>query len=146
MSDIRDWGKFVRGRWDWTRCGYEAGFPRGCQFTDIDASIEFDGHRLMIETKSYDGIGDLPHPPPLGQWRFLRDEVKQGKEVLIVYGCGVCDDPYAVYDVRRDRLFDWRGKYDKEVRRRLLKRAIDGALGLLTAENESGQVRPASGE
>jgi hypothetical protein len=59
MSDIQDWGAFMRGRWHWTRFGYEYGFPRGCQFSDIDAVVEFNGRMLFIEAKSYDGIGSL---------------------------------------------------------------------------------------
>lgn len=129
MADIRDWAKFVRGRWDWTRGGYERGFPRGCQFTDIDAAIEFDGRRLVIEPKHYEGIGDLPGHPPTGQMRFLKDEVSLGKTVLVLFGCGACNDPYAVYDVGRGVLLDWRGQ-SKAERRAALKQQIDAALGL----------------
>lgn len=121
---------FVRGRWNWTRFGYEKGFPRGCQFTDVDAAVEFDGRRLVLEPKHYDGIGPLPAGPPTGQMLYLRDEVKLGKVVLVLFGCGVCDDPYAVYDVGREQLFDWRGD-DKARRRKRLKRHIDRALGLI---------------
>ncbi len=72
MADVRDWGKFVRGRWDWSRGGYERGFPRGCQFTDVDAAIEFDNRGLVIEPKHYDGVGPLPDPySATGQLLFL---------------------------------------------------------------------------
>lgn len=132
MADIRDFGAFIRGRWDWTKYGYERGFPRGCQFTDLDAAVEFDGRRLLIETKSYDGSGIIPKPDG-GQLRFLRDEAGLGKTVLILYGCGVCNDPYAIHQIYRragdDRFEDWRG-FEKEERRKLLKQEIDRAMGL----------------
>jgi len=138
MADVHDWGKFIRGRWDWTAHGYERGFPRGCQFTDLDAAVEFDGQRLVIETKHYDGVGSLPgngYPPGMGdgQLRFLRDEATLGKAVIALYGCGPCNDPYVIYVLGatrdEDRFEDWRGR-DKEERRKLLKAEIDRALGL----------------
>lgn len=134
MADVRDWGAFIRGRWNWKRFGYEKDFPRTCGFTDVDAAVEFDGKALLIETKHYDGIGALPGLPSNGQLWFLQDEVKRGKYVLVLYGCGVCDDPYAVYDVGGKQWFkflDGDGKWqDKEERRRQLKRHINFALGL----------------
>lgn len=138
MSDVRDWGKLIRGRWDWTRFGYEKGFPRGCQFTDLDAAMEFDGHGLVIETKQYDGVGSLPgdgYPPGMGsgQLRFLRNEASLGKIVIVLYGCGVCDDPYVIYvlapDRSGDRFEDWRG-HDKAARRKFLKAEMDSAMGV----------------
>jgi hypothetical protein len=132
MADIKDWGAFIRGRWNWTRYGYEAGFPRGCQFTDVDAAVEFDGRRLVIETKSYDGTGPI-FKPEGGQIRYLRDEAGLGKTVFILYGCGACNDPYAVHQIMRrppDPFHDWRGK-EKEERRKLLKYEIDRAMGLV---------------
>jgi hypothetical protein len=132
MADVRDWGAFLRGRWDWTKHGYEKGFPRGCQFTDLDAAVEFDGRRLKIETKSYDGTAIIPKPSG-GQLYFLRDEAaRDGSTVLIVYGCGVCNDPYAIHQINArppDRFEDWRGR-DKDIRQKLLKQEIDRALGL----------------
>lgn len=131
--DIRDWGRFIRGRWDWHRFGYERGFPRGCQFTDVDAALEFDGHNLLIEAKAYDGMGDLVLPAN-GQLRFLKNEVELGKTVLVLYGCGVCNDPYAIYDVGRnqwDTFWDddrrWLSKQERRLR---LKQHIDRAMGL----------------
>jgi len=136
MADVRDWGRFIRGRWDWTRHGYEAGFPRGCQFTDVDATVEFDGARLVIEAKDYDGLGLLPSiydSRCTGQRRLLRDEAALGKRVFVIYGCGVCNDPYAMHELaahrENDRFADWRGR-DKEERRKLFKAEIDQALGL----------------
>lgn len=133
MADVKDWGAFIRGRWNWTRFGYEKDFPRGCQFTDLDAAVEFDGHRLLIEAKLWDGTGIVPKPgPDDGQLRLLRDEAGLGKTVLILYGCGVCNDPYAIHQIYRrppDRFEDWRG-LDKEERRKLLKQEIDRAMGL----------------
>ncbi len=133
MSDIRDWGAFVRGRWDWTKHGYERGFPRGCQFTDVDAAIEFDGHRLIIEPKHFDGEGQFP-PTPIGQRRYLEDEAALGKTVFVLFGCGACNDPYAVEYFSTppesgQTLYDWRG-HDKPARRERLKRHIDWALGV----------------
>lgn len=134
MADVRNWAAQIRGRWDWTKFGYERGFPRKCQFTDVDAAVEFDGQALMIETKHYDGVGPLPGKPATGQLLYLKDEVKRGKAVLVLYGCGVCDDPYAVYDVGHDQWYRFRdldGRWhDKEERRRQLKRHINWALGL----------------
>lgn len=136
MADVRDWGRFIRGRWDWTRFGYEVGFPRGCQFTDVDASVEFDKRQLVIECKAWDGDGILPSiydEKSTGQRRQLRDEAALGKTVFVLYGCGVCNDPYALHviaPVRAEDIFvDWRGR-DKAERRRLLKSAIDRAVGL----------------
>jgi hypothetical protein len=138
MATVRNWGNLIRGRWDWTACGYEKGFPRGCQFTDLDAAIEIDDRRLVIEPKHYDGVGDLPgdgYPPGMGagQLRFLRDEAALGKVVIAVYGCGPCNDPHVIYVLGAhrsdDRFVDWRG-LDKEERRKLFKAEIDRALGL----------------
>jgi hypothetical protein len=137
MADIENWGAFIRGRWDWTSGGYEEGFARSCQFTDLDATIEFDGRRLVIETKHYDGVGDLPGKPKVGQGVLLRDEVKLGKTVFVLYGCGPCNDPYAMHiygpSTPQDVFVDWRS-HDKATRRRQLKLYIDWALGLVSAE------------
>lgn len=138
VSDIRDWGAFIRGRWNWTRGGYEKDFPRGCQFTDIDAAVEFDGYRLLIEPKHFDGEGELPELPPLGQLRFLRDEAKLGKAVFVLYGCGACNDPWGVRWISEPcppggPEFDWRD-LPKAERRARLKRHIDWALGLSASE------------
>lgn len=135
VSDVRNWAAFIRGRWDWTRHGYEDGFPRKCQFTDIDAAVEFDGRRLLIEAKQYDGEGDFPEIH-YGQRRFLKDEANLGKAVFILYGCGVCNDPWGVLWISEPPpggpLFDWRG-IAKAERRARLKRHIDYALGLADA-------------
>lgn len=133
MADIRDWGKFIRSRWDWARFGYQDGFPRGCQFTDLDAAVEFDGRKLYVECKQWDGTGIIPSlPPGNGQLRFLRAHAGLGRTVLIVYGCGVCDNPWAVHQVYRqppDRFEDWRGM-DLGERRKRFKGEIDHAMGL----------------
>lgn len=140
MGDVRDWGAFIRGRWNWTRFGYEIGFPRGSQFTDIDAAVEFDGHRLVVEAKQWDGEGIIPSiysdepKSQMGQRLALRAEAKSGATVFVVYGCGVCNDPHAMHQlgVRKadDRFFNWRGEETKEARRKLFKQEIDRALGL----------------
>lgn len=97
--------------------------------------MEHCGDRLVIEAKQYDGVGDLPGWPSDGQMRFLRDEAALGKTVLVLWGCGVCNDPYAVLDVRRDgqQLYDWRGR-SKNDRRAQLKLHIGRAMGLLDEE------------
>lgn len=139
MSDIRDWGAFLRGRWNWTRGGYEVGFPNGCQFTDVDATIEFTSrvdathHRLVIEPKHWDGEGERPPLPPTGQLRYLQDEASLGKIVLVLYGCGACNNPWAIYDIGRKEWFDWRGRPLAE-RRQALKKHIARAMGLLQKE------------
>jgi len=127
MADVRNWASFIRGRWDWTRFGYEAGFPRGCQFTDVDAVVEFDGRALMIEGKQWDGEGDRPDKPSTGQMLYLKYEVEAGKTVLVLFGCGCCNNPWAVYDVGRDEWFDWRG-LELADRRTRLKHHIDRAM------------------
>jgi hypothetical protein len=137
MADVRDWARFIRGRWDWTAHGYEDGFPRGCQFTDLDAAAEIDGHELVIEAKQWDGEGIIPsiyEDRCTGQRRFLRNEAAFGKRVFVVYGCGVCNDPYALHELGPrhpdDRFMDWRG-LGRQERRKLFKNEIDRALGLV---------------
>lgn len=140
MSDVRDWGAFIRGRWDWTRNGYEKGFPRGSQFTDIDAVVEFDGRRLVIEAKHWDGEGMIPSihsdepRSQMGQRLALRAEAKSGAIVFVIYGCGACNDPWAMHELAPqkagDRFIDWRGEQTKEARRKLFKQEIDRALGM----------------
>jgi len=132
MGDINDWAAFVRGRWEWERYGYQHGFPRNCQFTDIDAAIEFDGRRLIIEPKHHDGVGPMAYPPT-GQLMYLRDEAALGKTVIVLYGCGCCNSPQGIRVLAEhkpdDRWEDWRG-LDVEERRKLLKAEIDNALGI----------------
>ena len=132
MADIRNWPAFIRGRWDWKRYGYEDGFPRGCGFTDIDAAIEFDGRRLVIEPKHHDGIGPMPYPDD-GQRYFLRDEVRLGKTVIVLYGCGACNSPQGIrvfgLTKAEDRWENWVGRPVDE-RRKLLKDEINQAMGL----------------
>lgn len=129
MADIRDWGAFIRGRWDWTRGGYEVGFPRKSQFTDIDAIVEFDGEALMIEGKHWDGEGGMPPPPPTGQRIFLESEVAAGKEVLVLYGCGACNNPFGVRNIKTGDVYNWAGE-PLQQRRAWLKYLIDAALKL----------------
>lgn len=130
MSDVRDWAAFIRGRWDWTKHGYEQNFPRGCQFTDVDATVEFDGRRLVIEGKHHDGSDKPLSLPPLGQLRSLQEEVAQGRTVLVLFGCGACNNPVALYDVGRKSWHDWR-ECSLGSRRQRLKNHIDRAMGLL---------------
>lgn len=136
MGEIRDWGAFLRGRWDWTRGGFEKGFPRGCQFTDVDACVEFDGKMLVIETKAHDGTGSCEYPPQ-GQLISLRKEVELGKTVFVIYGCGPCMSPQALRILGLtkpdDQFIDWRNIPSVEHRRGLLKQQIDIAMGLQQA-------------
>lgn len=130
MSDVRNWAAFIRGRWDWTKFGYEKGFKKNCGFTDVDALVEFNGASLIIEGKQHDGQpGPIPLPP-VGQMIMLRGEVANGKTALVLYGCGVCNNPAAVYDVGRDELFDFRSD-PLPLRRAKLKNHMDRAMGLL---------------
>ena len=134
MADIRDWGAFIRSRWDWTRFGYEHGFPRGARFSDNDAWLSLDGGatRVKIECKLYDGAGIIPKPDG-GQLRTLREDAAiAGCTVLVLYGCGICDNPFALHQVMPrppDRFEDWRG-LDLAERRKRLKTEIDRAAGL----------------
>lgn len=143
MADIRDWGKFIRGRWDWTASGFEKNFPRGCQFTDVDAAVEFDGRMLLIETKHHDGVGSCEYPDT-GQLLALRAEVKLGKTVFILYGCGPCSSPQALRILGKkrpdDRFIDWRGIPSIEERRKLLKYQIDLAQGLVDRNPDMEEV------
>jgi hypothetical protein len=137
MADVRDWGAFLRGRWDWTRGGFEEGFPRNCQFTDVDASVEFDGRMLLVESKHHDGLGPCDYPDT-GQLMALRKEVELGKTVFVLYGCGPCLSPQAlrILGLRRadDQWFDWRDIPSIAERRKALKYQINIAQGLTTDE------------
>lgn len=137
VADIRDWGAFLRGRWNWTKGGYERSFPRNCQFTDVDASVEFDGYHLQIETKHHDGIGSFVLPDA-GQLRSLREDVRLGKTVFVLYGCGACDNPQGIVilsvDGSADEWHDWR-ELTLLQRRRQLKRQINQAMGLTPANS-----------
>lgn len=132
MADVRDWGAFIRGRWDWHRFEYDKGFPRSCQFSDIDAATEFDGQALVIEPKHHDGFGPCPYPEN-GQLGLLRDDVRRGKTVFVLYGCATCNSPQALRILGSaradDKWLDWRGR-DIEERRKLFKEEIDRAVGL----------------
>lgn len=143
MADVRNWEAFIRGRWPWTRYGYEKGFPRGCQFTDVDALVEFDGNRLMIEAKQWDGIGARPPQLPTGQQLALGVEsADEGKTVFVLYGCASCDDPMWVTVKKRqtdpdrpryllpDEQYDLRDMGGRTERRRALKLLIDQAMGV----------------
>lgn len=129
MSDIRDWGKFIRGRWEWSRFDYERGFPRGCQFTDVDAAVEFDGRSLEIEAVHWDGTGCVPRKNGGQRYRLQREAQIPGRTVLIVYGCGCCNNPLFVENVGTHEELDLRGK-DLGGRRQAFKDAIDVAMGL----------------
>ena len=133
MADIRDPELFMRGRWAWNRYGYEAGFPRRCAFTDVDAVVEFDDRILFIESKYHDGRGPCEYPG-IGQVRLLRRLLEiSGSSVFIVYGEATGDSPQAIRvlgDTKAGDMFvDWRG-LPTDVRRTRLKGAIDHALGV----------------
>lgn len=132
MADIRDYEKFIKGRWKWTGFGYEEGFPRGCQFSDIDAITEFDGRALVIEAKEYAPPGILPEIKP-GQMRLLR-HLAQHSTVYVVWGIAQLDEPWALKQIYptygRDRFENWRDIESREKRHQLFKDEIDWALGV----------------
>jgi hypothetical protein len=136
MGDVKDWGAFLRGRWNWSKSGYEQGFPRRCEFTDVDATVEFDGRRLVIETKHHDG-GDYMDYPDMGQLLSLREEAKSGRTVFVLYGCGACDSPQGLRIIGAtkadDQWLDWRGQA-LDQRRYNLKAWIDWAMGIRTEQ------------
>lgn len=139
MADIRDPERFMAGRWKWTSYGYEFGFPNKCQFTDIDAVVEFSsstGRWLMIEGKHNDGV-EPPSYPSSGQLRFLRafrNLVGDDGDVFILYGVAAENEPWAlrILGKRRagDQFIDWRDVPAAEHRRESLKAWIDWSLGV----------------
>lgn len=134
MADIRDPAMFMRGRWAWNAYGYEAGFPRKCAFTDVDAVVEFGGRALFIESKYHDGLGPCDYPAP-GQTILLRRLLEvAGASVFVVYGDASWNSPHALrmlgHKKAEDTFLDWRGQ-EIEARRARLKHAIDYALGLV---------------
>lgn len=129
MSDLRNLEAFIRGRWKWTGYGYERGFPRGCQFTDVDAAIEFDGRSLNIEAVHWDGIGPPPRKGGGQRYFLIREAGIPGRTVFVLYGCACCNDPLFVENVGTGETFDLRGK-DKQGRRDAFKDMIDCAMGL----------------
>lgn len=132
MADVQNWDRFIKGRWAWTSCGYEAGFTRNSQFGDLDAIVEFDGFILAIEAKHHDGNGPMDYPHA-GQVAMLRTLVKLGASVIVLYGLATLNDPFGIRRLgatkNDDRWEDWRG-LPRASRRRLLKMEIDRALGL----------------
>lgn len=137
MADIRNREKFLQGRVNWTANGYETGFPRGCQFSDLDAIIEFDGQSLVIEGKHHDGIDSCPYPP-MGQLlmlRFLKRKLGRNGHVFALYMDAEADSPWALRILGEtksaDVWKDWRKIESIEERRRLLKEQIDLALRLI---------------
>lgn len=134
MADIRDWGAFIRSRWDWHRLGYEDGWPRGIAFSDTDGWVSVDGgrRRLKLECKLYDGTGIIPKPDG-GQLRTFREDATiPGITVLVMYGCPTCDHPFALHQIAArppDRFEDWRG-LDKADAHKRLKAEFDRAVGL----------------
>lgn len=147
MADIRDPAMFMRGRWAWNQYGYEAGFPRKCAFTDVDAVVEFDSRALFIESKYHDGRGPCDYPD-VGQMILLRRLLEiSGASVVVVYGDATWNSPWAARIVGRSRpedvFLDWRGEAAVDSRRANLKRVIDASLGLTSATERpgDGQVR-----
>lgn len=95
MADIRSWPDFQRGRWNWTSCGYEAVFPRGIGFTDVDAIVEINGCFLVLEAKHWDGRGDLPVLGSAQRGLFLEMARDPRWWVLALYGDAPNNLPYA---------------------------------------------------
>lgn len=123
MSDVRDWGQFIRGRWDWKRYGYEAGLPRRCGFGDIDAALELGGRHLIIEAKSWDGEGARPELS-FGQGTALRHLADEKRTVWVLWGCAGCNNPLAVQSLNSGAEHDWR-ELPLGERRSEMKRLID---------------------
>jgi len=138
MADIYNPDAFMRGRWNWTGSGYEVGFPRGCQFTDLDAATEFNGRHLFIECKEYDGpLGICPNDQyDDGQRTFLRSLVSDTATVFILFGVAKDNNPWCARILKptrlEDRFVDWRGIAAIEDRRRALKNMIDDAMNVNT--------------
>lgn len=137
MADIRKPELFMAGRWKWSSFGYEIGFPRGCQFTDVDAAIEFDGHKLFIEAKECDGVSGFP-VLSTGQRLFLSSLVDATTTVLVLYGNATRNDPLGVFDVGRREKFDWR-QVELDERRAQLKWHIDRAMGVSSRTEPVGR-------
>jgi hypothetical protein len=106
MADINDWEAFARGRWRWTRYGYEHGLPRGSGFGDLDATLELSGHRLSFECKAWDGLGPLP-ALPTGQIQSLRQMSRNGDRVYVLWGCASCNNPLFIKALGRQRELDY---------------------------------------
>lgn len=132
MGDIESWELYKRGRWDWTRHGYEKGFPNGSQFSDIDAAVEFDQRFLMIESKHHELGTPLPRFEG-GQRYMYRKLVDRGVTVLVLFGDAPNNDPHAIRTLGKtypqDRLTSFE-RFDIADRQWRLKQAIDGAMGL----------------
>jgi hypothetical protein len=126
----------ARGRWNWTRGGYETGLPRGCQFTDLDAVIEIDGRVLIIEAVHHasptDPV-DLGGRPPMGQRVALRRlaALDEDVRVFVLYGNAQANDPQAALLLAPwpsgDRLLNWR-PFPLVERRLRLRRLIEELL------------------
>ena len=147
MADIRDYQKFIQGRWKWTGFGYEQGFPRGCQFSDIDAITEFDGRTLVIEAKEYGGPPALLPSLPTGQVRLLRHLARHAT-VYVIFGIAQLDEPWALKQLYptpgRDRFENWRDIESREKRHQLFKDEIDWALGVGRWAEEAGALWPSA--
>jgi hypothetical protein len=138
MADIYSPDAFMQGRWNWTAGGYEANFPRKCQFTDLDAGVEFDGLHLFIECKEYDG------PPGIcpndqhddGQRTFLRSLVSDTATVFILFGVAKDNNPWCARVLKPKRIddnfVDWRSMDAVEDRRVALKELIESAMNVNT--------------
>lgn len=145
MAEIRDfWLK--RHRWDWTKYGYEEGFPRKCAWSDIDGVVEFDEKCAMYEFKRWDGEIGLEHALaeiPRGQRKLHQALRSTGASFFVLFGVPENDDPLAAFVVTsfagkyRGRWHDWRG-VPIDVRRKELRGLVRALL-----DASEGPVRAA---
>lgn len=124
---VQDIDLFRRGFWEWKAGGYEAGFPRGCGFSDIDGMCEIDGRFLFVEGKFWSGDGDLPILPNGQRQALQRLACYRNVSVLAIYGHAGSNNPLGASDMCDGRSIDWRDR-PIHARRLALKRAIDRRL------------------
>ena len=128
----------MAGRWEWVAGGYEANFPRGCGFTDVDAGTEFGDRALMIECKGRTSIDADLKPLPEGQRLYLQKMCTMGNHIIVLHGDARTNDPHAIelwypgpsrrFDADRCPRFDMRTWTSIAERRQQLKLLIDKAM------------------
>lgn len=130
MSDLHNLEQFIRGRWRWDAFGYQIGFKGKCAFSDIDAMVEFNGRRLLIESKFWNGQDESKLTLQKGQELALQREAgDKGRTVLVVYGDAERNLPLYVLNLNSGSVHDLRELQPWE-RRWEFKRHIDAAMGV----------------
>lgn len=131
MTDFGDPDVFAkaiaRERWNWTKFGYEQGFPGICQFADIDAVVEFDGRALAIECKHHDGVSGFERLKD-GQWRLQRRLVDAGWSAFTLYGDARTNEPWGIWHYGDRHPRDLR-RMTRRFRREILTDEINKAMG-----------------